>query len=138
MGGANSGRRLPPAPVHCLAHARLGIADAGTVYGVGFQGELNFSIPGTGVLRAYDASSGRFLWEEPVDVEAIGATGGVVVVLTPGASAPESGPLRATANQRRKRPPRVSSRLTEGSLIRAQHPPVRCATGLRYAPRSRA
>jgi outer membrane protein assembly factor BamB len=70
------GAACPPAPVHCLAHARLVIADAGTVYGVGFQGELNFSIPGTGVLRAYDAISGRFLWEEPVDVEAIGATGG--------------------------------------------------------------
>jgi len=27
------------------------------------------------------------LWEQPVDVEAIAATGGVVVVLTPGAGA---------------------------------------------------
>ena len=31
----------------------------------------------------YDADSGRFRWEQTVDVEAIAATAGTVVVLTP-------------------------------------------------------
>ena len=83
------GGACPPLPVRCFAHARLLTAERGTVYGTGFQGELNFSIPGTGFLRAYDASSGRLLWEQPVDVEAIGATGGTVVVLTPEPGADE-------------------------------------------------
>lgn len=70
----------------CFAHARLVVADSGTVYGAGFHGEPGTPIPGTGFIRAYDANSGRFRWEQTVDVEAIAATTGTVVVLTPGST----------------------------------------------------
>ena len=85
--GRTPGLACPAPPVHCQVHAKLVLADSGTVYGAGFQGEDGRSKPGTGFLRAYDASSGRFQWEQPVDVEAIAATRGTVLVLTPGTNA---------------------------------------------------
>ena len=71
-------------PQHCQVHAKLVVADSGTVYGAGFKGESGHSIPGTGFLRAYEARSGRLRWEQDLDVEAIAATRGGVFVLTPG------------------------------------------------------
>ena len=70
----------------CFAHARLVVADSDTVYGAGFNGEPSIPIPGSGFLRAYNAKTGELRWQDDdVDVEAIAATTGTVVVLTPGA-----------------------------------------------------
>ena len=77
---------LPPGVGGCLAFARIVVADSGTVYGAGFLGENGMSTPGTGFLRAYEANSGELRWQDDdVDVQAIAATSGTVVVLTPGA-----------------------------------------------------
>lgn len=81
------GADCPPAPQRCQAHAKLVVADSETVYGAGFQGESGNSIPGTGFLRAYDSKSGRLRWQQTVDVEAMDATHGTVLVLTPSTGA---------------------------------------------------
>src|SRR5262249_10878877 len=47
---------------------------------------------------------------------------------------PEPAPFHPTPGKSEKKTPSVRLRLTEGSPIRAPAPPVRCATGLRYAP----
>jgi outer membrane protein assembly factor BamB len=72
----------------CFAHARLVVADSGTVYAAGFRTEP-FGVPtsGTGFIRAHDATSGKLRWQDDdVDVLGIGATSGILVVLTPGAA----------------------------------------------------
>jgi outer membrane protein assembly factor BamB len=79
-----------PPPTLCQFHATLVVADSGTVYGAGFQVDSGASLPGTGFLRAYEARSGQLRWEDDdVDVLAMSATRGAVIVLTPGATEDE-------------------------------------------------
>ena len=91
--------RAPGCPLpgvgRCQAHVRLVVVDSRTVYGAGFQGETGISIPGTGFLQAYESQSGLLRWQDDdVDVQAIAATKGSVVILTPGAN-PDEVMLRA-------------------------------------------
>ena len=74
---------------------RLVVVDSRTVYGAGFRGETGISIPGTGFLQAYESQSGLLRWQDDdVDVQALAATKGSVVILTPGAD-PDEVMLRA-------------------------------------------
>jgi outer membrane protein assembly factor BamB len=83
-------------PPPCRLHAKLVVADSGSVYAAGFQGESGQSIAGTGFLRSYESGSGRLRWQaDDVDVEAIVATSGTVVVVTPGDGGPDEAILRA-------------------------------------------
>jgi len=79
-----------PGVGRCQAHMRLVVVDSRTVYGAGFLGETGISIPGTGFLQAYESQSGLLRWQDDdVDVQALAATKGSVVILTPGADSDE-------------------------------------------------